>query len=326
MSDSDRSERTPTIGDGLSILTAIILSCFIVGTLTFSLGRDGERDTERAAEYQNYSDERQAAFCTGLVGLKLSQCEIEQQQAATQAYQAERDLEAQRDMSLWALAVFVISAVTAGLTLWALFYVRRTLSETREAVRETKGATVAMVRQNELTMNGQRPWITISGELLSIERDGPNVKAEINCSFNNIGKMIAEEFYAEIAATFFAADMQQVVTGICEYFKARIGGNFGRKVSVIPGDILPFPKTVTENFASLPWIGDEFNGTYCYFVVIALCCYKVPNDSNWHHTIQTFFIGEKRGGTDHIRFFQDRSNLIKVEDYRFVKSGVVDVS
>jgi hypothetical protein len=33
-------------------------------------------------------------------------------------------------MSFWALAVFIISAITAGLTLWALWYVRGTLNAT----------------------------------------------------------------------------------------------------------------------------------------------------------------------------------------------------
>ena len=66
-------------------------------------------------------------------------------------------------MSLWALAVFIISAITACLTLWALWYVRGTLIATREALEDTGKATAAMVRQNQLTEAAQRPWITIKG-------------------------------------------------------------------------------------------------------------------------------------------------------------------
>jgi len=133
----------------------------IVGVLAFSWGRDGERDSKRAAEYENYAERRVDAFCGALTGRDRGKCFIEQQQAAKDAYKSQRDLEAQRDMSLWALAVFIISAITACLTLWALWYVRGTLMATREALEDTGDATKAMVEQNRLTIEGQTARIIV---------------------------------------------------------------------------------------------------------------------------------------------------------------------
>jgi hypothetical protein len=161
MYDGYGGQRDTPLGQGLAILVAIILSCLIVGILTYSVGRDSERDRQRAAEYEEYGERREDAFCAGLPGSLLAKCQIEQEQAAREAYQSQRDLDAQRDMALWALAVFVIGSVTAALTLWALWYVRGTLIATREALRDTGEATKAMLRQNELTELAQRAWLAV---------------------------------------------------------------------------------------------------------------------------------------------------------------------
>lgn len=130
MFNSDQRKRNPPPDQGFAVITAIVLCCLIVGVLSFSVGRDSERDSQRTSLYQKYGERRENAFCVDLVGDLLEQCRIEQEQAVRETYHAVRDLEAQRDMSFWALAVFVISAISAGLTLWALWYVRGTLYAT----------------------------------------------------------------------------------------------------------------------------------------------------------------------------------------------------
>lgn len=159
MSDSNRGERDQNLGHQLGLLTGVILACVIVAILAFSQGRSSERDSERAAYYQDVGERNEAAVCVGRIGPLFAECALEQERTARQAYQAERDLNAQRDMALWAFAVFGITTVTAGITLWALFYVRGTLIATREALEGTSNATDAMVRQNELTERAQRPWL-----------------------------------------------------------------------------------------------------------------------------------------------------------------------
>jgi hypothetical protein len=192
MPDSDRSERDPNLDQGLGVLVAIILCCLIVGTLAFSSGRDSERDSYRASEYQGYAERRQDIHCAGMAGPLLAKCEIEQEDAARQAYQSERDLEAQRDMSLWALAVFVIGAITAALTLWALFYVRGTLIATREALKDTGKATEAMVESNRIAREAHRPWMKIEARITKAEATDTGLNLRYEAKITNIGKIAAE--------------------------------------------------------------------------------------------------------------------------------------
>jgi hypothetical protein len=86
MSDSNRGKRNPPLDQGFALITAIVLCCLIVGVISFSSGRDSERDSQRSAEYQDYGERRENAFCADLVGALLEKCKIEQEQAAREAY------------------------------------------------------------------------------------------------------------------------------------------------------------------------------------------------------------------------------------------------
>jgi len=117
---------------------------------------------------------------------------MEQQRAGREAYQAEQDLNAQRDMALWALAMLIVSAVTALLTLWALWYVRGTLAATREALKDTGNATEAMIKQNELTAAAQRAWVDFDMEVEAYYRFDSNAGSiTANVALRNTGKSVA---------------------------------------------------------------------------------------------------------------------------------------
>lgn len=173
MSDSNRGERSEALGQGLAILASVILCCTIVAVLTFAwVSYSTDRD-ERAEYYQAEAQRNSEAICVGREGGLLAECIEEQRRASRDAYTAEQDLNAQRQMALWALWMFIVSACTAGLTLWALWYVRGTLQATREALDDTGNATKAMVEANRIASEAQRPWLTV--EVLSA---GPWVMSE----------------------------------------------------------------------------------------------------------------------------------------------------
>lgn len=151
MSDSNRGERSEDLGQGLAFLTAIILCCTIVSILTYAWVNNSTADSERAAYYQEEAERNKRTICVGSEGAVFAKCLVEQQRAADGAYQAEQDLNAQRNMAIWAFAMFAIASVTAALTLWALWYIKGTLGETRRMARESINATRAMVGANEIT-------------------------------------------------------------------------------------------------------------------------------------------------------------------------------
>ena len=159
MSDSNRGAGNQDVAQGFAILTAVTLCCLNTGILTYAWINNTSSDSERAAYYQQEADRNKTAVCIGREGGLLAECLVEQERASREAYQAESDLNAQRDMSLWAMWMVVISAVTAVITVWALVYVRGTLLATREALEDTGNATNAMVRANEIARETGRKQV-----------------------------------------------------------------------------------------------------------------------------------------------------------------------
>jgi hypothetical protein len=102
-------------------------------------------------------------------------------------------------MSLWALWMFVVSTITTGLTLWALWFVRGTFKVTVKMAGKTEQATEAMVKANDIALQAQRPWLQVEARLREID-----LKEEWNSLYfeaivTNIGKMVAERCAVRIA-------------------------------------------------------------------------------------------------------------------------------
>lgn len=194
MSDSNWSVQTEVIGTGLAVLASVILCCTIVAVVTFAtVSYTTDRD-DRAEYYQAEAQRNAEVICVGKQGGLLPECVEEQRRASRDAYTAEQDLNAQRQMALWALWMFIVSAITAGLTLWALWYVRGTLQATREALQDTGDATKAMIAQNSLTERVQRPWVSVSVKPRLLRRAGAAFRVEMDIEYKNLGQLPAKNF------------------------------------------------------------------------------------------------------------------------------------
>ncbi|MEL7730368.1 hypothetical protein AAG612_12595 [Citromicrobium bathyomarinum] len=161
MSDSDRGDGTEDVGRGFAFLVTIVLCCLITAVLTYAWINNASGDRERAAHYQSEAKHNQETICIGRTGSLLAECLEKQRAAAREAYQAEQDLNAQRNMAIWAMWMVVVSIITAGVTVWALVYVRGTLLATREALADTSKATKAMQDANAIADKATRGWLEI---------------------------------------------------------------------------------------------------------------------------------------------------------------------
>lgn len=72
-----------------------------------------------------------------------------------------RDLAAQEASALWAFWMLVVSALGVVATMIATGFLLWQIILTREAVEDTGNATNAMIRQNELTEQAQRPYLVV---------------------------------------------------------------------------------------------------------------------------------------------------------------------
>jgi hypothetical protein len=311
MSGSNRSAGSPALDQGLAVLAAVILCCFIVGILTFSWGRDSERDSQRAAEYQDYRERRVSAFCADLSGTLLAKCQIEQEQAAREAYQSERDLEAQRDMSLWALAVFIIGFVTAGLTLWALWYVRGTLLATREALDDTGKATFAMVDANRIAANAQRPWVTMDAKVVDFERVSPvafSVTWEV--TFANTGQMLAENFHLQTQLVPMGHNFLETMAEWFDRYEANV---IERDAVLVPGQTTTSGGKYGYSIEHLPWEMKKGFRKDCVLMVLAMARYRIPGDKTWRLALRGFSIGVNNSYVDNRYFIYDSLDELSLE-------------
>lgn len=162
MYDGNRGGRHPDLGNAFAILASILLCCVTVSVVSYAAARHFTNHDDRAVYYGVEAKRNQEIICAHRTGIERHECREDQRRASRDAFTAEQNLAAQRDMALWSLWTFIVSAITALLTLWALWYVRGTLAATRNALKDTSDATKAMVRQNELTEAAQRPWLGIT--------------------------------------------------------------------------------------------------------------------------------------------------------------------
>lgn len=92
-----------------------------------------------------------------------------------------RDLAAQEGMAVWAFYMALFAGLTAIVTMVGTYFIAVQVKLTREAVVDTGEATEAMVRQNELTVAAQRPWLGVNswetGQIIDSIVDDKPVKS-----------------------------------------------------------------------------------------------------------------------------------------------------
>lgn len=209
MSDSDRGGSDKALNDGLGVATAILLSCLIVGFLAYSEGYRREAGQNRTYEYEQAAKNNAIIACRNLEPAAIADCVYDEVGSAREKSQGEQDLDAQQSMARWAAVLTIISALTTLISWVALKYLRDTFGKTAEMAEQTEKmalasieATNAMVRQNELAEEAQRPWLKIDEvriEHLEFEEypDRVDIKdifsAAIEVEVRNLGKAVANE-------------------------------------------------------------------------------------------------------------------------------------
>lgn len=150
---------------------------------------------QERAERNQQSDNQGATIA---LPVKQATGPSETQSAQTQAQTEQpdpytlRDLIAQEDMAYWAGAMFVAAALTFIVTSIGTFLIWRQVKLTREAVEDTGRATDAMVEQNQLSMEGMRPWLEIDVAYDFISKSDDNrFTMSVIVTLRNNGKLPA---------------------------------------------------------------------------------------------------------------------------------------
>ena len=236
--------------------------------------------------------------------LEIVQPPINTQPCGQDQYQSNDDLCAQwkaadaaSDAAWWAMvATFVTALGTVGL-FWQI-------KLTREAVQDTGEATKAMRAANSIAAHAQRPWISIEVKLLKYDVvKNHSLEFDYAVTFKNIGQMVAENFQASI-------DIVPMDHEFLDHMKTHFDrfpkDKSERDTAVIPGDSYDSAGQTMNSIDFMPWEAREGYRKDCYIIILAMCRYRIPRDTEWHYSMQGYSLGHDLSPVDNRTFIFDR--------------------
>ena len=149
MADRNKGKHDQTIGlvfGALALLTTVTVAFAIGNTLGISSGRDQVSTQKR----YDFSEQINLSACVERQGTAMVECVSEVVGAAQEQSTAQQDLYAQQDMSRWTFWLRIFTGITVAITALGVWFVKRTLEATLEAVEDTSKATDAMVEANHI--------------------------------------------------------------------------------------------------------------------------------------------------------------------------------
>jgi hypothetical protein len=149
MPRGNRGKGYPHLGAS-GVLLAIILCSIIAGVLAYSSGRESERRNNAPASYTHAAKQDAQSACVGMETGAAFECIYEKVESSQDQARAEQDLSAQQRAASAAMISAIIAFLTLGATGLGVWYVKRTLDATLEAVKDTSEATQAMREANEI--------------------------------------------------------------------------------------------------------------------------------------------------------------------------------
>ncbi|MBX7456710.1 hypothetical protein K3152_00470 [Qipengyuania sp. 1NDH17] len=241
----------------------------VVGALAFHAGSINSVRTYQTHQHLVEASEIATAKCQNRKRSAHVECVLEVLEAAGETSRSEQDLVAQQQMAFFTLVLSVLGMLTLGATIWALFYVRGTLLETRRMAVDTS----AMAKQARLSTKAARAAVTktqMIGEaqvrcylhLISAHLGfSPNGQAVVKCLIKNSGQSPAKSVRAKGEICFINANVDPKHVTNFQYneqidvvSEADIPAESSQEIRfIIPGDIslLEFENVSVENRALL---------------------------------------------------------------------------
>ncbi|MBB4633828.1 hypothetical protein [Sphingosinicella soli] len=204
MSGSNWRARVTTLETFFCIL-AVAGTLVIVYTTGGADGVIAGRNEVTAREHYEREKQNALGACFGREGPAAIECATKAIETAQDKSETRQDLYAQQDMAEWARWMWIIRAFTAGITAVGVWFVRRTLEATLEAVEDTSAATLAMQKQNEISKDATnrqlRAYLEVSECIVSVFPDDGEIIMQIrlkNCGQTpaNDVRVMAESFAA----------------------------------------------------------------------------------------------------------------------------------
>jgi hypothetical protein len=149
MPDSDRSKRDQTVA-GAFCAIALLGTVFLAYNIGSSQGTHQGAQQEAARQYSQNAYQDALRACAGGEEAAAIECIREAVISSEEQSNSRQDLQAQQDMADWAFWMLIATCFTLGVTALGVWFVKRTLDATLQAVEDTGRATEEMRKANAI--------------------------------------------------------------------------------------------------------------------------------------------------------------------------------
>lgn len=215
-----------------SFLAAILLGTAVLTyVLGLANGRESERREQIPATYSQAAQADAQRACVGRHGIALFECVYERVESSQEQARAEQDLSAQQRAAASALASAIIALLALAVTIIGVWFIKRTLDATLQAVKDTSEATHAMRDANQIAAQAQRPWLELTVTPVAYYRfkDDPEIR--------------------DLGTVIFKITIKNIGGGVATNIKRLSLGHIYTKIT---DDTKPYPMDFTHVLSSGP--------------------------------------------------------------------------
>ena len=212
-----------------------------------------------------------------------------------------RDIVAQESMADASIAMAIAAFLTFSVTALGTYLIREQIKLTRLAVQDTCHATKAMERQNILTEEAQRPWVTAELQPLYVGSFGKKLAIEIDAHFTNLGATPGVCVAACVDVLFPLKDFPTELSNWIKSVEASLPE--AAKGKILPKEklIRSYDKTIRHK--DIPQTDEKDAPKNLVFIIVVAAIFYKRNeeDEEWLKTIRPYILKKRqntRGRSD----------------------------
>jgi hypothetical protein len=208
MSGSDRGKHSPAglIWTALVALVAVAAYWAMFYDMGYQSGQNERKANVEAEHYASDTANQIDRECSAKAGQPARECIAKIVKAERESQRSESDLAAQWKAADWVMWAGILAGAQLLATAFGLYFVKRTLDATLQAVEDTGKATQAMERQNSIAEAAQRAWVALSMVPKLVRRrnlpEGNRLYFRLDFVAENVGSTLATHFEMERALLF----------------------------------------------------------------------------------------------------------------------------
>jgi hypothetical protein len=202
MSGSNRGGNDQALDWAFPLIGIVLAICIAIG-LGWLSGLESERRYQSPHHHAEYAEANAKRACAGVEPSAMFECIYKRVEASEETARTEQDLSAQQRAASAALAAAIVSFITLIVSGIGVWFVKRTLDATLEAVEDTGKATLAMEEANRIARFAQMQQRSeaMKSAARQLQQERRQLRAYVTVDFPSINGHPCEGFVLEYNIT-----------------------------------------------------------------------------------------------------------------------------